>query len=232
MLHEFIGITGIDGPYWSLSVEITFYFLIAILIGFKFMRHIDWFLLCWLGFAAIPHLAHSGTPLAILFFPGYAPFFAAGILFYLLQQPLGRTRLRYALLFVAYGLAVKSATSQAPVLSASYNVHYSQIIIAGSITFFFILFALISFRKIDLSRFTWLAWLGALTYPLYLVHSEIAFIAFCRIGHLFNKYVLLGTTILVMLIAAYLIHVLVEKRYSKTLGTQANKLLTWLDQKV
>lgn len=93
------------------------------------------------------------------------------------------------------------------------------------LTGFYGLFYLVAFRKINLSRFTWLAWWGSLTYPLYLIHSDIAFVAFHRIGHLFNKYILLGGLVLVMLVAARLIHVLLEKRLAKVLGTHVNRWL-------
>ena len=81
MLFDFLGITPMDGAYWSLTVELTFYFLIAILIAFKLMPRLDWVLAGWLGYAALPGLAHTGTLFSALLFPEYAPYFAAGMVF-------------------------------------------------------------------------------------------------------------------------------------------------------
>ncbi|AMJ65034.1 acyltransferase family protein [Hymenobacter sp. PAMC 26628] len=228
MLHEFVGIAPIDGVYATLTVEITFYFLIAVLVGFGLLRHVDWFLVAWLGYAALP-LTHYGTGFAFLFFPANAPFFAAGMLFYLLQQPQGRTPLRYALLVVAYYLAIRSGQEQINWLASHYHEVFRFRVVAGLTTLFFGAFALIASRKIDLSRFTWLAWLGALTYPLYLLHSDIAFVAFHRLGTPANKYVLVSATLAIMLGAAYAINRFVEKRLSKPLGRVVSNLLVRFD---
>lgn len=228
MLHEFVGVTAMDTAYWSLTVEITFYFLISLLIGYGLLHQVDWVLTAWLGYSLLPGLAHAGTPFATLLFPAYAPYFAAGMLFYLLQQPHGRTWHRYALLLLSYGLALRSGASQADELSRLFQDSFSHTVVWGAITGFFGVFYLVAFRKIDLARFSWLAWWGSLTYPLYLIHSDVAYVAFQRIGHLFNKYALLSGLVLSILVIARFIHVLVEKRLSKALGSQIDNWLTRL----
>lgn len=231
MLHDFVGFTPIDGAYWSLTIEITFYFLVSLLIGYRLMQHIDWFLIGWLAYAAIPHIARTGTGFSMLFFPNYAPYFAAGILFYLLQQPQGRSLRRYTLLTTAYLLSIWCSTSHAQILSTTFKDEFSPMVVTCMITLFFILFYLVSTRKINFSRYSWLAWPGAITYPLYLIHSHIGYNIFFRFGHLFNKYILLSITILFMLIIAFLIHVFIEKRFSKPLGIFVTKWLDVLAQK-
>ena len=229
MLFGQLGITPLDGPYWSLTVEISFYFLIAVVMGFKLMRHMNWVLLIWLGYLALPGLDRQGTLFAALLLPGYGPYFVAGMLFFLLQQANGFTRARCAMLVLAYLLALRSAISEVTADSTGLHAYVSWHVVVLFITLFFVLFVLIALRKFNLSRFTWLKWPGALTYPLYLVHNDIAFITFHRIGERIDKYVLVGGTLVVMLLAAYLIHVLVEKRFGKTLAKQADNLLTKME---
>lgn len=229
MLHEFFGVAAIDAAYWSLCIEITFYFLIAILIGFSLMRHLDLFIGLWLGYAALVGPAASDTRFAFLFFPQFAAYFAAGMLFYLLQSSQGRTWQRYTLLAAAFLLAIRTAIYRAVGQSAELHGYTSTKVAVVLVSLFFLLFFLIAFRKINLSRYTWLAKLGALTYPLYLIHSDIAFIFFHRVGYQYNKYVVLGCTLTVMLVLAYLINRLVEKPFHKPLGAQVNRLLTYLD---
>ena len=48
MFQHFLGIRDMDGPYWSLAIELTFYFLISLLMGYYLLRYVDWFLLLWL----------------------------------------------------------------------------------------------------------------------------------------------------------------------------------------
>lgn len=218
MLHSFFQVPDLDGAYWSLAVEISFYFLVSILIGYHLMRHLDWMLLGWLGFIALPGRFHAGSAFDVLLFTKYAPYFIAGMVFYLLQQPSGRTRFRYGLLAMAYLLSLRSCWQHTSETAFFFSADFSPWITTTTITLFFFIFYLVAFRKVDLSRFTWLAWLGALTYPLYLLHSDIAFIVFHRLAGSVNKYVLVGTAIAAMLAGAYLIHRFVEKRFSKLLG--------------
>lgn len=235
MLHEFFGITSVDGAYWSLAVEITFYFLVSLLIAYRLMRHINLMLSLWLLYVVAAALSLHVGPLqpapafTHLFFPAYAPYFIAGMLFYLLQKAEGRTPFRYGLLAVAYLLALYNELNQAKVLAASYHEPFSPVVVAGAITLFFVVFLLIVFQKVNLNRFTWLKWPGALTYPLYLLHENIGYVLFNRAGSLANKYLLLGGTILTMIGLAYLLHVLVEKPMSKRLGAMVTKLLARLD---
>lgn len=153
------------------------------------------------------------------------------MLFYLLQAPPGRTWRRYALLLAAYLLALRAGLTQAREMSDFYQDVISPRITLGLITLFFGLFFLIALRKLNLSKFGWLTWLGALTYPLYLVHQHLGYLVFHHLGHsASNKYALLGGVLLLMLGLAYAIHALVEKPFGKPLGAQVNKWLTYLDR--
>lgn len=228
MLQEFFNIFNLDSACWSLTIEITFYFLISLLIGYKLMDHIDWFILFWLVFAVLPDRFHAGSAFDTLLFPKYAPYFSAGMLFYLLQSPVGRTVKRWVLLLVSYLLAIKACKAQTLELAGFYHDDFSWKITSIFVTLFFVVVFLVSFRKINLSRFTGLAWLGALTYPLYLIHSDIAFILFHRIGGNINKYLLVIGTIILMLLIASIIHIFVEKRFSKPMGGYLERCLNAL----
>lgn len=230
MLPEFLHFGVMDGAYWSLTIEITFYLLIAILIGFDLLKHLTLVIAIWLVYTALPGAVREGVLFSDLFFPAYAPFFAAGMLLYLMQQPQGRTWQRYGLLLMSYLLGLRASVGRAGSATLFYHEPFSGKVVVVVVTVFFVVMGLVAFRKIDLSRFTWLAWLGALTYPLYLLHSDIGFVIFHRLQHVANKYVLVGSTFLLMLGAAYLVHRFIEKRLSKVLGQQVNRLLTALSR--
>ena len=214
---------------WLLKLLSTFYFLISLLIGYCLLRYVDWFLLLWLGYVALPKLPYGGTLFTELFFRGYAPYFIAGMLFYLMQQPKDRTRFRYALLVFAYLLAMKACVGNAKILSTTYHMYMNPMVTTAVITVFFVLFGLIAIRKINFGSYSWLKWAGALTYPLYLLHCDMAFIAFHHLQGAVNKYVLLGGAVVVMLALAYLTHRFVEKPFGKYLGTHLNRWLANLD---
>jgi peptidoglycan/LPS O-acetylase OafA/YrhL len=196
----------------------------------RLLPHLNLCLLLWLGTTLLPAITHSGSFYVTLFFPDFAPYFVAGMLFFLLQQPQGRSWQRYALLVLSYLLAVRAANIQAHQMSAAFDAAVSPAVAMGAVTVFFGLFYAITSRRLQLNSFPWLATLGTLTYPLYLLHSNIGFIIFHRLGHLVNKYVLLGGTLLLMLVAARLVHTLVEKRFSRLLGAQVTRWYAWLDR--
>lgn len=166
----------------------------------------------------------------MLFFPANAPFFAAGMLFFLMQDPQGRSKLRYVLLVSFYLLALRSGSEQIKWLVGHYHDEFSHLVVAGITTLIFIVFFLITRRKLVMG-YKHLASLGAITYPLYLIHSDIGFIFFHQVGYQYNKYLVLGSTLAVMLVIAYLINRLVEKPFHKPLGAQISWLLVYLDAK-
>jgi peptidoglycan/LPS O-acetylase OafA/YrhL len=230
MLHGLLGVPDLDTSYWTLTIEISFYFVVSLLLAYRLLRHIDWVLLLWLLYVGWAGTAPVTSPFAYLLFPRYAPYFIAGMLFYLLQPPQGRTWLRYGLLALAFVLAVRNSVARANDVAVYFHDPTAWQVAVGAVTAFFLVFFLVAFRKIDLSRFSWLAQLGALTYPLYLIHGNIGFVAFHRLGPFVNKYLLLGGVLAGALAAAYAIHTLIEKRFSKPLGNQLNGWLTRFDR--
>jgi peptidoglycan/LPS O-acetylase OafA/YrhL len=129
MLYEFLHVEMMDGAYWSLTIEMTFYLLVAILIGFKLLRHLTPVLALWLLYTALPGAVREGVLFPALFFPAYAPYFAAGMLLYMMQQPQGRTWQRYGLLLASYLLGLRSSVGRAGGLTA-----LSGNVIAGIVT--------------------------------------------------------------------------------------------------
>ena len=53
MLYGFLTTPPLDGAYWSLTVEITFYLLISLLLAYKLLAHIDLFLTSWIAYTTL-----------------------------------------------------------------------------------------------------------------------------------------------------------------------------------
>ncbi|WP_375417805.1 acyltransferase family protein [uncultured Hymenobacter sp.] len=222
MLQEFLGIEHLDQAYWSLTVELSFYFIISLLLAYKLMPHLNLSVGLWLVYAAVaPYLGGTGEAFSHLFFPQHAPLFIAGMLFFLMQRQSGRTWVRYGLLLVAYGLVLRNCRYEA----VAHNVQ--EEVVMALATGFFVLIGLVAFGIINFSSQARLARLGALTYPLYLLHGHIGYVVFHRLGHLLNKYVLLAGLLALMLLAAYLISTRLEKSLGRLLGQQVNGLLDY-----
>jgi hypothetical protein len=85
MLRGFSGVHDLDGVYWALTVELTFYFLIAVFIGFNWLKNLPLLLAVWLTYCTFGAWNAENSLFFQLLFPTYAPLFVAGIGFYLLQ---------------------------------------------------------------------------------------------------------------------------------------------------
>ncbi len=84
---------------------------------------------------------------------------------------------------------------------------------------------LVSTRRTGrLGKMKWAA-VGALTYPLYLIHQYIGFMIFHIAYPAVNSHILLWGMILFMLAAAHLINVLVDQRWSTPLKNFLNRVL-------
>ena len=225
MLHSFLGYGMVDGVYWTLTIELLFYFWVAVAIGFGWLRHLPLVLAVWLGYAALAGTGYGQGIFRELFFPRYAPFFAAGMVFYLLQTGQGRRWPLYALLAGAFALSLRSAKTVALEMATFFHDSFSVPITCGVVVLFFGLFLLIAHRKLRLAGAAWLAWAGALTYPIYLLHHNMGYIALQHLGGSTNKYVLLAGLLAATGGLAYGLHVLVERRYAKPLGRHLQRLL-------
>jgi peptidoglycan/LPS O-acetylase OafA/YrhL len=231
MFQGFVGRLPIDGVYWTLTIELMFYIFIAMLVGFKLLPHLNVVCLLWMIYvAAVGPTPGVETPLYFFLIGQYAPYFIAGMLFYLIQNKQGKRWQLYSLLFFAYVLALRQSKGEMGALSLAVHEHMSGLVAMVASTVFFGIFYLVITRTINLQKAKWLSIPGSLTYPLYVIHAVIGYIVFQRFGDSVNKYILLVLLLLAMIAIAWLIHILVERKLSYPLGQAVNRLLTRLER--
>jgi peptidoglycan/LPS O-acetylase OafA/YrhL len=225
MLQSFFGQPNLDGVYWTLGYEISFYFLIGLLIALGGLRR--WlvpFLWGWVGYCALVGPAVAALPLVPLLFPRYAPFFMAGMVFYLLhRRPAGRRPL-YLLLLATYAESLRAGRAISADMEPFFHEAFSLLVTWVVLTGGFGLFWLISHGRLRLRPAAWLGWAGALSYPLYLLHHNLGFMVLQRLGGRVDDSLLLGGLLGGLLLASYLLHVLVERRYSALLRRKLERL--------
>ncbi|MBB3118347.1 acyltransferase family protein [Pseudoduganella violacea] len=215
MLEGFLSKPFIDHSYWTLTVEIRFYFLVALVILLGQIRKAELFVLGWL--AAI--IALEFYPVAFLakhLMQKFAPYFIAGTLFYFIRAN-GLSARRIAALVVSWAMAVRASLSQANELSAQNSISYDPVIVGVVISIFFVVMFLVAIRKTGrLGSMKWTL-LGSLTYPLYLIHQTVGFLIFNALYPAVNRHLLFWGTLAGALCFAYLVTTYVEQRYASRL---------------
>lgn len=195
----------IDGSYWSLIVELKFYAFIGLLLLLGF-------------FTFINEGALFGSLLLFVsaFFFGlptnYSSYFLAGILFYCIYKR-GLSVWHLAVLPFLLAVSLKYAASLAPSLSAGYQYPFDPQIIQLYIFSLYTLFFLIATKKVELSDRKVYKTLGAITYPLYLLHQEIGrlFYKIAKVNGL-NHWVAFFVVTGVVIVTSYLVQRFYEKK--------------------
>lgn len=163
MFQFWFRIKNVDGAYWTLTIELTFYFIMLFLFLLKKLKYIAWICLFWLVLSVcftafdIP----LGNYIKAILILRFAPLFVAGIIFYLLKDNRKDINL--------HGLVFLS-------LMAEFYLLYqldSDYIVFWIISSFYLLFYFFIYNKLDFISNKILIFLGSISYSLYLIHENI-----------------------------------------------------------
>ncbi len=160
MLQGFLYLPSVDGVYWSLLIELAFYACMLALWRGGLLGRIETILLGWIAlkllFWLVPALP---SRLALLLLVQYIPCFAIGIAAYRVRA--GKRLWRQQVPVLLAGLAAVAITQ--PFADA-------VVYLAVGVVFY----ALVANRLTRLNQ-PLLLWLGALSYPVYLIHQNLGY---------------------------------------------------------
>jgi len=160
MLQSWFYLPSVDGAYWSLAIELSFYFCMWGLWRLDLLKRIETVMLGWLALDLLWWLVPAlPSRLALLLAVPYVPYFAIGMAAYRVR--IGARRWRQQVPVVGLGLIIVALPGKAEVVAV------------------YVMICAI-FTALTAGRLRWLAnplllWLGALSYPLYLIHQNFGY---------------------------------------------------------
>jgi peptidoglycan/LPS O-acetylase OafA/YrhL len=165
MLQRWIpGIDDVDGVYWTLAVEMTFYALMLGLYLLKGLAQVEWFGMAWLALAVAVRTTPladtlAGKALTLALIMDHCGYFIAGVMFYRVFAN-QRGPLTVWLIVACFLLqpALDTSTSAAvPFVCAT-------------------IFGLFIWSQLGFLSHQPFIFLGSISYALYLVHQNIGYV--------------------------------------------------------
>jgi peptidoglycan/LPS O-acetylase OafA/YrhL len=221
-----------DGAYWSIVYELTFYgWLFLLLLAGLFRREIEAIVFAWLAISIVNEtILHSGLVLR-LFLTDQSAFFCAGLVLYEIFRG-RRDRTIMLLLALSTVTAISQAFTGANWLREHYHTEFNNWVIAGVCVAAIGAVALaMNVRRVPLPAGIVLA-IGGLTYPLYLLHQHIGYMLLNKFQGAASAPVLIALTAVAITVVSFLIWLLVEKPSQKWLKRTLTRTREWLGGRI
>ncbi|KRF23265.1 hypothetical protein ASG95_00640 [Phycicoccus sp. Soil803] len=211
MVQSALGVSHVDGVYWTLWVELRFYLLMALFVAIGITRtRVIGFILVWPVLASYVHRFDGGLLAALLNWE-FAPHFAVGMALCLLYRE-GSTLVNWLVLGYAsacllgrtaaeFSTDARATTGMHPSLTVNLVVQAVSILAVG-------LCATPAVSRLD---WRWLSTAGSLTYPLYLLHEYWGWYVIHLVHPHFGKWTTLVAATACCLVAAAAVHRWVER---------------------
>ncbi|MBV1935427.1 acyltransferase [Streptomyces sp. BV286] len=226
LMQQPLGADRVLGVCWTLWAEVRFYALFALCVVLPGATRQRVILFCagWTLAAVIAQEAREPL-LDLVLMPEYAPFFIGGIGLYLVHRD---RRDAYAWGIVGVGWLIGQHYAVAQLWHPPDPQFFSNRSSAGIIlvvTLGFVAVAAVALGWLNRVNWRWLTVAGALTYPFYLVHEHLGWVAI-RAYHQglgIPSYVTMPLTVLTMLVLARLLNRYVEDRFTPRLRSALSK---------
>lgn len=197
MIQEFLKVQHVDGVYWTLTVELTFYFWVFLFFIFNQLKNIAYFLMLFLLVSALSILDFLPTNTIVykLLIMKHLPFFSVGVCFYS---------------FIHKDFSGKWV---ALLLMSLVTVYlYYELSLTILFIFIFAVFYLAIAGHLKFLIFSPFLFLGSISYSLYLVHQNIGYLIINK-SYLYglSPYFSIGIAFVICLTLATLITFFIER---------------------
>lgn len=212
MVAPVFGQSFMDGAYWSIFVEITFYGWVAIFIALgMFEKRMPELLTAWLCIAFANEAYIGSGMLKHLFATQQAGHFVAGIVLYRLMKAgwrisaLNGVMLAASVMVIALG-EINAISWMRQTYAVPISIAISFAVLAASA---FALILAIRIRVPLLPANICMA-LGGISYPLYLLHQHIGYLAFQTMNGVVDRWIAVTVTTLTLIALAWVVWRFIE----------------------
>ncbi|MFT2090390.1 acyltransferase family protein [Paraglaciecola sp. 2405UD69-4] len=163
MLQGFFGVPHVDGVYWTLTLELAFYFWMFIFLITGQLKRVEYWLVLWVGTATVLTYYKLGLTIpsfvSNFFLLKYIEMFVAGICFYKIWNKEAKF-----ITYILISLTIIAVFAE-----------YPSDIATGLLVLYCLFYFSVTSRLTILSSklFTYL---GAISYSLYLIHQNVGYI--------------------------------------------------------
>jgi peptidoglycan/LPS O-acetylase OafA/YrhL len=216
-----------DGVYWSIVYELTFYaWAFGLILFGLFSRRLTLIIVIWLAISIVNELMIGSGVVRRLLITDDSGFFCAGLLLYVLYSGRG-DRFTVPLLGLATFLAAGQSVLHADWVRHHYGVPFSDHVIAAISVGVVALVGLCLLPKRVPLPAKLIAAIGGLTYPLYLLHQQIGCIVFNRLEGSASNAMLVSAVIAAMLLVSFVVWRFAERPAQGYLKSTLTRLLAW-----
>lgn len=204
-----LGQPHVDGAYWSLVYELIFYGWIGLALAAQvFPRRIAILVAAWLVITVANW--HFGSPIVRkLFLTDQSGFFAAGLMIFEMTRT-GRIAASLPLLGAATAVAVAQSVMGAREVGALYSDTLDPFLVGGlSVAAVAGVWISLMLKSSARTR-AMLAAMGGCTYPLYLLHQQIGYMALNSLAPAVPLWTAYGVTVVGLIAGAYAVFRYVE----------------------
>jgi peptidoglycan/LPS O-acetylase OafA/YrhL len=206
MTPKLFGYEYVDGVYWTLHFEWRFYLAVLLVLILGLQRRLPLLLLAW-------PVVIAGAALAgwqwLPYMNGQYAYFAAGSVFAIhAARPSRQSALALVLCLL---LCIRFSTAEGPSAANGGQTGLSPVVIGAIVLAQFLFFVFLDSRHGSGLRLPGSRLAGALSYPIYLIHAHIGYIAISQWADEQNKLPVYAVVIAAVVATAYLMHRLIER---------------------
>lgn len=210
MLQTPLGVSSLDPVYWTLWPELCFYLTFAVVVwkGLTYQRVVI-FSGLWTVAAVLAPAAHIPL-LTLVVNPTSAPYFIAGMAFYLMYR-YRPTPLLWGIVAMSWLLALHFLLAPTGGRNnwETWSPWRGWLVLA--VTVFFLMVGAIALGWTRRLRWRGLTVMGTMTFPLYLLHDTLGMTVAHHFGDRVDPLLLVGVTVAALVVLSYLVHRFVER---------------------